>query len=184
MLLAFFKPYGVLSQFTPNQPNQRTLAEFCFPPRVYPIGRLDGDSEGLLLLSDQAGWNELLNPRRAHPREYHVQVEGIITPRALDQLAAGVVIQGKRTRLAKAQRLETPPIWPPREPPTRYRKSVPDCWLSLELTEGRNRQVRRMAAAVGFPVLRLIRVRIGKIDLRELRLQPGEWCELDAKGAL
>ena len=182
MLLAFFKPYDELSQFTPDHPNQRTLAGFGFPPRVYPIGRLDRDSEGLLLLSDEPAWNDrLLNPRHAHPREYHVQVEGIISDEALHQLAAGVVIQGRRTLPARVRRLEPPPPWLPRQPPIRSRKTVPDCWISLELSEGRNRQVRRMTAAAGFPALRLIRVRIGRLELQQVGLQPGKWREIDAR---
>lgn len=179
MLIAFHKPYGVLSQFTPDHPGQRTLAEFRFPRGVYGIGRLDHDSEGLLLLSDDPAWTDrLLNPRRAHPREYHVQVEGIPTPAQLTQLAHGVVVQGSLTRPARAQSLSPAPPWPPRDPPIRVRKSVPDSWISLELTEGKNRQVRRMTATVGLPTLRLIRVRIGALDLPSLGLARGKWRAL------
>ncbi len=174
MLIAFHKPFGVLSRFTPDGSPHRTLAEFGFPPGVYPLGRLDADSEGLLLLSDEPEWNaRLLHPRRAHPREYWVQVERIPTDAALAALARGVVIQGERTRPCRVWRLDPPPAVPPREPPIRFRKHVPDCWLALELTEGRNRQVRRMTAAVGHPTLRLIRVRIGRFELGPLA--PGQW---------
>lgn len=181
MLIALCKPYDVLSQFTPDHPGQRTLTECGLPPRVYPIGRLDRDSEGLLLLSDEAVWTaRLLDPRRGHPREYHVQVEGIVSEAALTALSRGVMIQGKRTLPARASRLDPAPEWWARVPPIRVRQSVPESWLSLELTEGRNRQVRRMTAATGFPTLRLIRARIGALELSQLRLRPGEWCELSA----
>lgn len=177
MLLAFHKPYGVLSQFTPDGSPHRPLAGFGFPPRVYPIGRLDADSEGLLLLTDEPGLNaRLLHPRHAHEREYWVQVERIPTDAALAQLARGLVIQGRRTLPCRAWRLEPPPQPPPRDPPIRFRKSVPDGWLALELIEGRNRQVRRMTAAIGHPTLRLLRVRIGQFQLGDLA--PGAWREL------
>ncbi len=179
MLIAYHKPYDVLSQFTPELPGQRTLAEAGFPPHVYAIGRLDRDSEGLLLLSDEPAWNDaLLNPRQRHPREYHVQVEGTPTAETLSQLAAGVVIQGHRTLPAVAHLLSPAPPWPPRDPPIRVRKTVPDAWISLELTEGKNRQVRRMTAAVGLPTLRLVRARIGQLRLAALDLPPGRWREL------
>ncbi len=179
MLIAFHKPYGVLSQFTPDGSPNRPLAEFGFPAGVYPIGRLDADSEGLLLLSDEPVWNDrLLHPRQAHRREYWVQIERVPDDDALRQLAAGVVIQGRRTLPCRARRLDPPPGLPPRHPPIRFRKNVPDCWLALELVEGRNRQVRRMTAAVGHPTLRLVRVRIGGFELGTL--PPGQWRELSA----
>ncbi|MDW8309087.1 MAG: pseudouridine synthase [Verrucomicrobiales bacterium] len=179
MLIAFHKPYGVLSQFTPEQPGQRTLAAFGFPKGVYPIGRLDADSEGLLLLSDEPEWNaRLLHPRQGHPREYWAQVERVPDRDALARLAAGVVIGGHRCRPCRVWILEPPPDCPPRQPPIRFRKTVPTCWLALELVEGKNRQVRRMTAAVGHPTLRLIRVRIGQFRLGTLA--PGEWKTLDA----
>jgi 23S rRNA pseudouridine2457 synthase len=179
MLLAFHKPYGVLSRFTPDGSPNRTLAEFGFPARVYPIGRLDADSEGLLLLTDEPGLNtRLLHPRQAHEREYWVQVERIPSDAALGELARGVVIQGRCTLPCRAWRLDPPPELPPRVPPIRFRKNVPDCWLALELIEGRNRQVRRMTAAVGHPTLRLVRVRIGGFTLGGLA--PGAWRELTA----
>ncbi|MFN3408426.1 MAG: pseudouridine synthase [Limisphaerales bacterium] len=177
MLLAFHKPYGVLSQFTPDGSPNRTLAEFGFPARVYPIGRLDADSEGLLLLTDEPGLNtRLLHPRHAHEREYWVQVERIPSDDALAELARGLVIQGRRTLPCRVWRLDPPPELPPRVPPIRFRKNVPDCWLALELIEGRNRQVRRMTAAIGHPTLRLVRARIGGFTLGGLA--PGAWREL------
>jgi 23S rRNA pseudouridine2457 synthase len=179
MILAFNKPYGVLSQFTPDGSPNRTLAAFGFPKGVYPIGRLDADSEGLLLLSDEAGLNtRLLDPERGHSRRYWAQVERIPTAGALAQLAAGVTIQEYRTRPCKAWMLDPQPEVPPRDPPIRVRKNVPDCWIALELTEGKNRQVRRMTAAIGHPTLRLLRVRIGNLELAGL--PPGMWREIDS----
>jgi len=180
VLLAFHKPYGVVSQFLSGDSRHRTLAAFALPPRVYPLGRLDADSEGLLLLSDEPALNErLLHPRHAHAREYWVEVEGIPTKRALRDLERGVVVQGRRTRPCRARRLDPPPIVAPRVPPIRERKAVPTCWIGIELVEGRNRQVRRMTAAVGHPTLRLLRVRIGAYELGDLA--PGTWCELSAR---
>jgi 23S rRNA pseudouridine2457 synthase len=177
VLLAFHKPYGVLSQFMPDGSPNRTLAEFRLPPRVYPLGRLDADSEGLLLLSDEAGLNHrLLDPEAGHVRTYWVQVERIPAPEALAALARGVAVQGRRTRPGRAWLLEPQPKVPERSPPIRFRKSVSDCWIALELNEGRNRQVRRMTAAVGHPTLRLLRVQIGGFKLGELG--PGGWREL------
>ena len=196
MLIVFHKPFGVLSQFTGDGSANRALAEFGFPKNVYPIGRLDADSEGLLLLSDEPEWNEnLLHPRHAHEREYWAQVERIPTPDNLKKLEKGIVIQGLKTLSCRAWILEpqpevgravlcapsgeigahgvTRPTLPPRNPPIRFRKSVPDCWIGLELVEGKNRQVRRMTAAIGHPTLRLIRVRIGNLWLGEL--SPGKW---------
>ena len=181
MLLAFYKPYGVLSQFTPDHPGQRTLAEFGFPEGVYPIGRLDQDSEGLLLLGNEPALvNRLLDPKHAHPRTYHVQVEGLPDTAAMERLAAGGLdVKGHRTLPCRAARLESAPDFPPRDPPVRFRKSVPDCWIELTLTEGKNRQVRRMTAAVGHPTLRLVRVAIGGLSLAPL--DPGTWRELDRR---
>ncbi len=177
MLLAFHKPWGVLSRFTPDGSAHRTLAEFEFPPRVYPVGRLDADSEGLLLLSDEPGLNELLlHPQHAHARRYWVQVEREPTPDALARLEQGVALHGEQTLPARAWRLDPQPELPPRDPPIRFRKNVPTCWIALELTEGKNRQVRRMTAAVGHPTLRLIRVQIGGFELRDLA--PGRWIRL------
>ena len=177
MLLAFNKPFGVLSQFTSDGSPNRTLAEFGFPKQVYPIGRLDADSEGLLLLSDEAELNErLLHPRHGHTREYWVQVERVPGPESLKRLESGVQIQGERTLPCRAWILDPQPCVPPRDPPIRFRKSVSDIWLGLELTEGRNRQVRRMTASVGHPTLRLMRARIGSFWVGGL--EPGKWKAL------
>jgi len=175
MLIAFHKPYGVLSQFTADGSPNRTLAEFGFPAGIYPLGRLDADSEGLLLLSDEPGLNNrLLDPRHGHRRTYWVQVERVPSEAALAQLAGGGLdIQGHRTRPCRAWRLDPQPEIPPRDPPIRFRKNVPDCWIALELVEGKNRQVRRMTAAVGHPTLRLLRVAIEGIGLEGLA--PGKW---------
>jgi 23S rRNA pseudouridine2457 synthase len=180
MVIAFHKPYGVLCQFTPDQPGQRTLAEFGFPAGVYPVGRLDLDSEGLLLLTDEAGFNHrLLDPKTAHPRTYLAQVEGIPTPDSLARLRrGGLEIQGYRTLPCRARLLDPAPVVAPREPPVRFRKAIPTAWLELQLTEGKNRQVRRMTAAVGFPTLRLIRTAIGGYSGRGIT--EGTWQELDA----
>jgi len=179
MLIAFNKPYGVLSQFTSDGSPNRPLADFGFPKNVYAIGRLDADSEGLLLLSDEPQWNDkLLNPRHAHQREYWVQVERIPTREALDKLERGLVIQGHKTLPCRAWLLEPHPLVSPRVPPIRFRKNVPDCWIGLELVEGKNRQVRRMTAAIGYPTLRLLRVRIGNFWLGDL--PPGQWRKLAA----
>lgn len=181
MVIAFHKPYGVLCQFTPDQPGQKTLADFSFPADVYPVGRLDMDSEGLLLLSDEAGFNNrLLDPKTAHPRTYLAQVEGIPTPEAVLKLKrGGLVIQGHRTLPCQARLLEGEPNVAPRDPPVRFRQSIPTSWLELQLIEGKNRQVRRMTAAVGYPTLRLLRVAIGKLD--GTGLAQGAWEELGAE---
>src|SRR5512140_3073356 len=174
MLLAFNKPFGVLSQFTPDGSPNRTLADFGFPKDAYPIGRLDADSEGLLLLSDEAALNQqLLHPRQAHAREYWAQVERIPSPDALHCLEAGTVIEGRKTLPCRAWVLRPQPEVPQRDPPIRFRKTVPTCWLGLELIEGKNRQVRRMTAAIGHPTLRLVRVRVGRFTLEGLL--PGTW---------
>ncbi len=176
-LIALHKPYGVLSQFTPDGSPHRTLAEFGLPPGVYPLGRLDADSEGLLLLSDESGLNHrLLDPEAGHRRTYWVQVERIPEAPALCALETGLLIQGHRTLPARAWCLDPQPVMPPRQPPIRFRKSVPDCWIALELCEGKNRQVRRMTAAVGHPTLRLVRVRIGTFELGDL--PAGQWREV------
>jgi 23S rRNA pseudouridine2457 synthase len=180
MLLAFHKPYGVLSQFTPEPGSRwRTLADFGFPPRVYPIGRLDADSEGLLLISDEPGLNSrLLHPTRGHTRTYWAQVERVPTADALGQLARGVVLSGRKTLPCRAWMLDPQPEVPLRDPPIRFRKNVPDSWIALELTEGKNHQVRRMTAAVGHPTLRLVRVKIGAFAPTEL--VAGIWREVTA----
>lgn len=179
MLIALHKPYGVLSQFTPEPGSRwKTLAEFNLPPRVYALGRLDADSEGLLLLSDEPGLNSrLLEPEAGHRREYWAQVERIPTGAALARLSHGIVLGDYTTQPCVVHQIDPAPDVPPRDPPIRARKSVSDCWLSLELIEGKNRQVRRMTAAIGHPTLRLRRVRIGKFSLGNL--SPGHWRELN-----
>jgi len=180
VLIAFHKPYGVVSQFTPDGSPNRTLAEFGLPKHVYPIGRLDADSEGLLLLSDEAALNErLLHPRHAHHREYWAQVEGIPSAADLEQLQRGVQIQGRSTLPCQARVLSPQPEIPPRDPPIRFRKTVPTQWIALALIEGKNRQVRRMTAAIGYPTLRLVRVRIGAFELGAL--PQGTWKELSSE---
>ena len=173
MNILFNKPYGVLSQFTPEAGHQ-ALNEFCLPPGVYAAGRLDHDSEGALLLSDNGKLiKRLLDPKFEHPRTYLAQVDGQITPEAVRQLAKGVDIKGYHTKPCKAEIVPEPENLWERIPPIRYRANIPTSWVRLTLIEGKNRQVRHMTAAVGFPTLRLIRVQIGNIDLGEL--QPGEW---------
>lgn len=181
VLIAFNKPYGVLSQFTP-EPGSRwsTLADFGFPTSVYPLGRLDADSEGLLLLSDESALNsQLLDPRHAHRRIYWAQVERIPSPDALRELARGVMLSERKTLPCKTWMLDPQPGVPPRDPPIRVRKNVPDCWIALELVEGKYHQVRRMTAAVGHPTLRLMRVQIGELQIGDLA--PGKWRELGAE---
>ncbi len=182
MLIAFHKPFDVLSQFTQEHPSHRTLAEFGFAPAVYPIGRLDRDSEGLLLLSDEPQWTDrLLNPKRAHLRTYHAQVEGLASDEALAKLRrGGLDLKDFRTLPCGAERLPSEPDPAPRVPPIRVRKNIPTSWLALTLTEGKNRQVRRMTAAVGYPTLRLIRVQMGGLSLASLGLSEGQWRELRA----
>jgi 23S rRNA pseudouridine2457 synthase len=174
--LLFHKPYNVLSQFSDSQ-QRSTLKDYIPVPGVYPVGRLDRDSEGLLLLTNH-GWlqHRLSDPRFSHPRTYWVQVERIPNPEDLEPLRRGLTIQDYRTRPAKARlMLHNPQIFP-RTPPIRTRKAIPTAWLELTLTEGRNRQVRRMTAAIGFPTLRLIRAAIGSLILDGLA--PGEWRHL------
>ncbi|MEY5024943.1 MAG: hypothetical protein RLZZ244_471 [Verrucomicrobiota bacterium] len=178
MLLAFHKPYGVLSQFTPEPGSSwATLADFRFPQNVYPIGRLDAQSEGLLLLSDEPSLNaRLLHPTRGHRREYWAQVENLPAPDALRTLEKGLRIGSHQTLPCRCWKLNPQPEIPPRIPPIRVRKSIPDCWIALELVEGKYHQVRKMTAAVGHPTLRLIRVRIGRFQLDSL--PQGVWREL------
>ncbi|NJK72316.1 MAG: pseudouridine synthase [Synechococcaceae cyanobacterium SM2_3_60] len=175
--LIFHKPYGVLTQFTDAE-GRPTLKDYINVPDVYAVGRLDRDSEGLLLLTDDGILAQrLINPRYGHPRTYWVQVEGCPTTDALASLAAGVEIKGQRTRPAIATTIPDPKL-PERSVPIRYRARIPTAWLSLSLTEGRNRQVRRMTAAVGLPTLRLIRVAIANLELAALA--PGQWRDLSA----
>lgn len=175
--LLFYKPYNVLSQFTDDSPNPRsTLKDFIPVPNVYAVGRLDQDSEGLMLLTDNGQLqHRLSDPKFEHSKTYWVQVENIPTDAAIAQLRKGVKIKDYLTRPAIVDRLSEPDL-PDRDPPIRFRKNIPTAWLEITLTEGRNRQVRRMTASVGFPTLRLVRVAIGK--LRLTGLSPGEWREL------
>jgi 23S rRNA pseudouridine2457 synthase len=174
--LIFHKPYGVLSQFTPEG-NHQTLRDYIDMPGVYAAGRLDADSEGLLLLTDDGVLqHRLTDPKFHHPRTYWAQVERIPDEHALIQLRTGIIVKDYRTRPAQARLLELEPNLPDRDPPIRQRQSIPTAWLELVLTEGKNRQVRRMTAAVGFPTLRLVRVAIGSIKLADLA--PGSWRNL------
>ena len=174
--IVFNKPYGVISQFSGSG---QTLKNYVTVRRVYPVGRLDQDSEGLLLLTNDGELqHRLTDPKHAHPRTYWVQVERLPDENALQQLRDGVVIQNDRTLPAQARLLNDEPQLPPRDPPIRFRKNVPTAWLEITLIEGRNRQVRRMTAAVGHPTLRLVRVAIGNLWLHDLRIEPGEWREL------
>lgn len=181
MIIAFNKPYGVLSQFTPEPGSTHlALSVFDFPPEVYPIGRLDADSEGLLLLTNERNLHSaILDPETGHQRTYIVQVEATITVAAIKQLTEGVVIRGYRTQTCVAQAINQPTSIPERVPPIRQRASIPTSWIELTLSEGKNRQVRRMTAAVGFPTLRLIRSAIGELRLEDLGLTPGSWRILD-----
>jgi len=170
LLVAFHKPFGVLSQFTPEPGSRyRTLADFGFPKGVYPIGRLDAESEGLLLLSDETELNaRLLHPTAGHWRIYWAQVERIPSPEALAALERGVTIGTHHTLPCRALLLDPQPLVAPRDPPIRVRRNIPDCWISLALTEGKYHQVRKMTAAIGHPTLRLIRAQIGKLELGDL----------------
>lgn len=178
--IIFYKPYDVLSQFTDSDSTssqRKTLKDFIPIPSVYPVGRLDRDSEGLLLLTNDGKLQHHLSHRKfKHPRTYWVQVERMPTDKALKELKTGINIQDYRTRPAEVKLLSSEPALPPRNPPIRFRKTVPTAWLEMTLTEGRNRQVRRMTAAVGFPTLRLVRVAIA--DLKLQGLEPGQWRDL------
>lgn len=178
MLVAFNKPFNVLCQFTDrSDPPRRTLAGFGLPPRVYAAGRLDYDSEGLLLLTDDGDLaHRLTDPRHKQVKTYWVQVEGTPTPGQLQALRDGVVLNDGPTRPAQVQCLDDAPTLWQRDPPVRFRKTVPDAWLAMSISEGRNRQVRRMTAAVGLPTLRLVRVAMGDVRLDDLA--PGQWREV------
>ncbi|CAN5366442.1 pseudouridine synthase [soil metagenome] len=182
-LILFNKPYGVLCQFTDERtgPPRPTLADHIKVPGVYPAGRLDLDSEGLLLLTDDGRLQaRIADPKFKTPKTYLVQVEGDAQDVEIDRLRRGVDLKDGRTLPAEVERIDDPALWP-RDPPVRFRKSVPDCWLRVTIREGRNRQVRRMTAAVGHPTLRLVRWRIGDWTLDDV--PPGEWRDAPGAGA-
>lgn len=174
----FYKPYQVLSQFSP-EPGKETLSDYLSLPKdVYPVGRLDYDSEGLLLLTnDSQIKSTLTDPKFGHPKTYLAQVERIPNEEALQRLRDGVVIEGVRTKPAEIELLTEEPDLPPRSIPIRFRKNIPTAWLKIVLREGRNRQVRKMTAAAGHPTLRLVRIMIGGLGFG--MLQPGEWKEIE-----
>jgi 23S rRNA pseudouridine2457 synthase len=179
VLIALNKPFGVVSKFSP-EPGKRTLADYVAVRNVYPAGRLDTDSEGLLLLTDDGALQaRIANPRYKLAKTYWAQVEGAPTEAALAKLRAGVDLGDFVTKPAGARLIDEPPRLWARDPPIRYRAKIPTAWLELTLREGKNRQVRRMTARVGFPTLRLVRARIGNVDLAGLA--PGEWREIDAR---
>ncbi len=177
-LILFNKPYGVLPQFTDSGTAgspRPTLSDYIDIPGVYPAGRLDMDSEGLMLLTDDGALQaRIADPKFKMPKTYLVQVEGVVSEDALTVLRSGVSLKDGMTLPAQAERIETPDLWP-RDPPIRVRLSVPDCWIKLTIREGKNRQVRRMTAAAGFPTLRLVRWEIGEWSLQGLGV--GEWRE-------
>ncbi|HEX4763479.1 MAG TPA: pseudouridine synthase [Usitatibacter sp.] len=176
-VLLFNKPYGVVCQFTPEG-GHRTLKEFIAIPAVYPAGRLDTDSEGLLVLTDDGRLQAAIaDPRHKLAKGYWSQVEGVATEDALGRLRGGVVLRDGPTLPARARAIAEPRLWP-RDPPIRFRREIPTAWIEIEITEGRNRQVRRMTAAVGLPTLRLVRFRIGPWNLEGLA--PGEWRDVPA----
>jgi 23S rRNA pseudouridine2457 synthase len=178
VLIAFNKPFGVICKFRP-EPERRTLADFIGVPNVYPAGRLDTDSEGLLLLTDDGALQaRIANPRHALAKVYWAQVEGAPTDVALAALRKGVDLGDFVTKRAEARLIDEPADLWPRDPPIRYRAKIPATWLEITLREGKNRQVRRMTARVGFPTLRLVRARIGRVSVEGL--SPGQWREIDA----
>jgi len=175
-LLLFNKPYGALCTFTDPQ-GRSNLSDFIDVPDVYAAGRLDANSEGLLLLTDDGAMQDRIShPRHGKEKGYWVQVEGLPTDEALQKLKSGVTIKGRKTRPARACRIDEPTIWP-RTPPVRFRAQIPTAWIELHISEGMNRQVRRMTASVGFPTLRLVRFQIGPYLLGDL--QPGEWRQVE-----
>ncbi|MGO4329823.1 pseudouridine synthase [Cupriavidus sp. 2TAF22] len=177
-LIALNKPFGTMSQFSAH-PTRPTLADCVALPGVYPAGRLDADSEGLLLLTDDGALQaRIADPHHKLPKTYLAQVENIPQDQALARLREGVDLGDFRTLPARARCIEEPVFLWPRNPPVRFRAAIPTQWLELEIREGKNRQVRRMTAAVGFPTLRLVRLKIGALDLRTLGLAPGQWREI------
>lgn len=180
-LVLFNKPYNVLCQFTDADPQhsstRENLSDYLHIDKVYPAGRLDRDSEGLLLLTDSGTLqHQIAHPKHSKEKSYWVQVDGTITDHAIQELRSGVKLKDGQTRPARARKIEEPELWP-RTPPVRFRKQIPTSWLELTISEGKNRQIRRMTAAVGFPTLRLVRHRIGRWSLDEL--QPGEFRVLN-----
>lgn len=178
-LILFNKPHGVLSQFTDEGSGHPTLAAYVDVPGVYPAGRLDRDSEGLLILTDDGKLQaRIADPKFKKAKTYLAQVEGMPDDAALRALAEGITLKDGPTRPAQVRRIEEPDLWP-RVPPVRYRKSVPDSWIEISITEGRNRQVRRMTAHVGHPTLRLVRWRVGDWSLDGLA--PGTWRDIQQR---
>jgi 23S rRNA pseudouridine2457 synthase len=178
MLIAFNKPFGVICKFRP-EPDRSTLADYIKVPGIYPAGRLDTDSEGLLLLTDDGVLQaRIANPSHKLAKIYWAQVEGVPTDAALCALRNGVDLGDFRTKPAGARLIDEPENLWPRDPPIRHRAKIPTAWLELTLREGKNRQVRRMTARVGFPTLRLVRAAVGLVSVNELA--PGAWCEIDA----
>lgn len=177
-LIALNKPYGTICQFSPHE-TRASLADCVKVPDVYPAGRLDADSEGLLLLTDDGALQaRIAEPRNKLLKRYWAQVEGVPDAAALGALSRGVDLGDYMTRACRVRSVEAPEALWPREPPVRYRAAIPTAWIELALAEGKNRQVRRMTAAVGFPTLRLVRVGVGALDLFALGLAPGEWTSL------
>jgi len=180
--ISFYKPFGVLSQFT-SEGGHPSLEGFALPKGVYAAGRLDRDSEGLLVLSNDGPFiKQLLDPKFAHPRTYYVQVEGVPKKTDLQNLSEGPIIRGYKTKKCLVRRMPFEPELDERVPPVRFRQSIPTTWLELTLTEGKNRQVRRMTAAIGFPTLRLVRFSIGKLQLGDL--EQGKWREVERRDIL
>jgi 23S rRNA pseudouridine2457 synthase len=178
-LIVLNKPFGTMSQFSPH-PSRATLADCVAVPNVYPAGRLDADSEGLLLLTDDGTLqSRIADPRHKLVKTYLAQVENIPDSAALEQLRAGIDLGDFHTLPARVRPIDEPDFLWPRQPPIRFRAAIPTQWLEISIREGKNRQVRRMTAAIGFPTLRLIRVRIGSLDLRGLDLQPGQYREIE-----
>lgn len=175
--IAFYKPYGILSQFTSDK-LEESLSVFNLPKDVYPCGRLDKDSEGLLILSNDGAFiDQLLNPKFEKEKTYWVQVENIPNHESLTKLArGGIQIQDYKTKPASVKILDPQPLMPDRTPPIRTRLTIPTCWLEIKISEGKNRQVRRMTASINHPTLRLLRMQVGKYKLGELR--PGEWLKI------
>lgn len=178
-LILFNKPFQVMSQFSAH-PTRETLADYLSIPNIYPAGRLDADSEGLLLLTDDGKLqHRISHPQRKQPKTYLVQVEGIPDKQALETLRQPLFLGDFTTQPSVVKKVASPDWLWPRNPPIRERQHLPTSWMTLSISEGKNRQVRRMTAKVGYPTLRLIRLAIGPYSLTEYPLMPGEWCEVD-----